>query len=222
MRIDPEDLRRHYESLSDEGLLDIDHADLVPAAQGVYAQEMARRGLHYRPERHDEEEVCERPLPVFKAAGDPDFARKLVAETDDGPPPAWLEDAACPWSAYIGPNVDYIGTGAEVQTVLREAGIPNRIVVKPPEPEPPPTPRSLYCVMVPGDLGSRACGVVERTVFNRMAVAEWRSQLQAFSDEELRALQPEDVWGALLERADSMKRAYLDEITRRNLQTASS
>jgi hypothetical protein len=51
-----------------------------------------------------------------------------------------------------------------------------------------------------------------------MAVDEWRSQLQAFSDEQLRALNPEDSWSALLDRAERMKRAYLDEIARRNLQ----
>ena len=216
MRIDPEDLRRHYESLSDEGLLDINRSDLVLVAQGIYDQEIARRGLDHPPE--EEEDAYHRPLPVFKPGENWDLASGLSADTDDGPPPAWLEDAACPWSAYIDPNVDYIGTGAEVQTALREAGIPNRIVVKPPEPEPPYTPRSLYCVMVPGDLGTRACSVVERKVFNRMALAEWRSQLQTFSDEQMRALNPEDFWGALLDRAESMKRAYLDEIARRNLQ----
>jgi hypothetical protein len=220
MRITPEDLRRRYESLSSEGLLDIDRADLASAAQAIYDQEIARRGLDHAPECDDEEEPCQPPSPVFKPAADPDFANKPGAETGDGPPPAWLEDAACPWSAYTHPGADYVGTGAEVQAALREAGIPNRIVVKPPAPEPPSTPSSLYCVMVPGELGSRAYGVVERKVFNRMAVDEWRSQLRAFSDDELRALKQEDLWGALLEKADSMKRAYLDEITRRNLQIA--
>ena len=93
-------------------------------------------------------------------------------------------------------------------------------MIKPPEPEPPWKPRSLYCVMVPGELGARAYNVVERKVFNRIAEAEWRSQLQAFSDEELRALNPEDFWGALLDRADRMKRAYLEEIARRKLLDA--
>ena len=94
--------------------------------------------------------------------------------------------------------------------------------VKPPDPKPKPpsTSHSLYCVMVPGDRATRACSVVERKVFNRMAEAEWRSQLQAFSDEELRAWNPEDFWGALLDRAERMKRAYVDEIDRRKLQSA--
>jgi hypothetical protein len=218
MRITPDDLRCHYESLSDEGLLEIDRSDLAPPAQGIYDQEIARRGLHRPPEQEDEEEAYHRPLPVLKPAENWDFASELGADTEDGPPPDWLEDAACPWSAYIYPNGDYIGTGAEVQTALRDAGIPNRIVVKPPEPEPPSTPRSLYCVMVPGDLGARACSVVERKVFNRQAEAEWRSQLQSFSDEQLRALNPDDFWGALLDRAERMKRAYLHEIAQRKQQ----
>ena len=217
MRIDPKDLRRHYESLSDQGLLDIDRSDLAPVAQGIYNQEMARRGLDHPPEQ-EEEEAYHRPLPVFKPGENRDFASEL--DTADGPPPDWLEDAACTWSTSIHPNSDHADTGAEVQTALRDAGIPNRVVVKPPEPEPPSTPRSLYCVMVPGDLAARAYSVVERKVFNRMAETEWRSQLQAFSDEQLRALNPEDCWGALLDRADRIKRAYLEEIARRKLPKA--
>lgn len=222
MRIDPEDLRRYYESLSDEGFLDIDRSDLAPVAQGIYDQEIARRGLDHPPEQ--EMEAFQRPLPIFKVGADRDIASELRADTDAGPPPVWLEDAVCTWSADIYPNGDYMVTGAEVQTALQEAGIPNRIVVKPPDPEPPSTSHrshSLYCVMVPGERGTHAYSVVERKVFNRMAEAEWRSQLQAFSDEELRALAPEDFWGALLDRAERMKRAYLDEVARRNLPPAS-
>jgi hypothetical protein len=224
MHINPEDLRCHYESLSDEGLLEIDRSDLAPVALGIYDQEIARRGLTHpqkqEQEEEQEEEAYHRPLPVFKPGKNWDPAGELGGDTDDGPPPAWLEDAACPWSAYIYPNGDYIEGGAEVQTALRDAGIPNRIVVKPPEPEPPSTPRSLYCVMVPGDLGTRACSVVEQKVFNRQAEAEWRSQLQSFSDEQLRTLNPDDFWGALLDKAERMKRAYLDEMAERKLQTA--
>ncbi len=213
-------MRRHYESLSGEGLLNIDRSDLAPVAQRIFDQEIARRGLEHPPEQEQEEESYQRPSPVFKPGLERDFASEFGADSDDGPPPAWLEDAACSWSTDIHPGVDYMGTGAEVQAALKDAGIPNRIVVKPPEPKPPSTPRSVYCVMVPGELGTRACGGVERNFFNRLAEAEWRSQLQAFSDEELGALNPEDFWGALLDKAERMKRAYRDEMARRKLQPA--
>ena len=220
MRIDPEGLRRHYESLADEGLLDIDPSDLTPMAHAVYNGELARRGLRGKPKRkeQEEEETYHRPAPVTKAAANWDVAPG--ADLGDGAPPAWLEGAACPWSAYVYPNADYAGTGAEVQAALREARIPSRVVVKPPEPEPPYTPRSLYCVMVPGELATRACSVVERKIFNRMAVDEWRSQLAAFTDEQLRGLNPEDAWGALLDKAERMKEAYEDEIARRKEEAA--
>jgi len=40
-----EDFRRHYESLSDEALLEIDTSELVELAQTCHAEEVARRGL---------------------------------------------------------------------------------------------------------------------------------------------------------------------------------
>ena len=84
MRIDPEDLRRHYESLSDEGFLDIDRSDLARVAQGIYDQEIARRGLDHPPEQ--EMEAFHRPLPIFKVGADRDIASELRADTDAGPP----------------------------------------------------------------------------------------------------------------------------------------
>ena len=88
MRIDPEDLRRHYESLSDEGFLDIDRSDLAPVAQGIYDQEIARRGLDHPPEQ--EMEAFHRPLPIFKVGADRDIASELRADTTQAHrPPGW-------------------------------------------------------------------------------------------------------------------------------------
>jgi hypothetical protein len=47
-------------------------------------------------------------------------------------------------------------------------------------------------MMDAGEHATHADSIVERKAFNRMAVAEWRSQLQSLSQEELRALNPED------------------------------
>jgi hypothetical protein len=203
MPIDAEYLRRHYESLSDEALLEIDRADLTGVAQPIFDQEIARRQLHQHPEWT---EAQENTPAVFEPG----------AIDNEGPPPEWLEEAACPWSAYEDPSADYAGQGAEVQTALQDAGIPSRIVVRPPDEEPASTPRNLYCVMVPGDFALRA-NIVVGKVFNRWAIAEWRSQLQSFTDEELLAINPADYWGALLEKAEAMKRAYQAELAERRL-----
>jgi hypothetical protein len=45
MRINPEEFRRHYDSLSDEALLDIDRDELVDVARQCYDEELARRGM---------------------------------------------------------------------------------------------------------------------------------------------------------------------------------
>jgi hypothetical protein len=45
MQIDPEEFRRHYESLSDDGLLEIERDELVDVAQQCYDGELARRGI---------------------------------------------------------------------------------------------------------------------------------------------------------------------------------
>ncbi len=64
MRIDPEDLKRHYALLSDEALLEIDAADLTDTARMCYRDEMTRRKLAPTPEapREDPEVQVEPEL----------------------------------------------------------------------------------------------------------------------------------------------------------------
>ncbi len=45
MQIDPEEFRRHYDSLSDEALIEIDESELVDVARQCYEEELARRGI---------------------------------------------------------------------------------------------------------------------------------------------------------------------------------
>ncbi len=50
MQIDPEEFRRHYDSLSDEALLEIDSDELVDVARQCYEEELARRGIAFETE----------------------------------------------------------------------------------------------------------------------------------------------------------------------------
>ena len=50
MDVTAEDFRRHYESLSDDALLEIDPDELVELARTCHADEMVRRGLSEEPE----------------------------------------------------------------------------------------------------------------------------------------------------------------------------
>src|SRR4051794_8666811 len=49
MKLNVEDLRRHYADLSDDALLDIDRHDLVELGRACYDEELARRGLKTAP-----------------------------------------------------------------------------------------------------------------------------------------------------------------------------
>ena len=45
MQIDPDEFRRHYDSLSDEALLEVNRDELVEVAQQCYDVELAHRGI---------------------------------------------------------------------------------------------------------------------------------------------------------------------------------
>jgi hypothetical protein len=67
MNANPDDLRRHYASLSDGALMAIDRSELVDVAQQCYDNERARRGW---------------PVGVR-------------VEVDQEKPPDWIKEAAC-------------------------------------------------------------------------------------------------------------------------------
>jgi len=54
VQINIEDLRQHYASLSDEGLLEIDRDELTAVAQTCYDEELEQRNLT-SPESTEEE-----------------------------------------------------------------------------------------------------------------------------------------------------------------------
>jgi hypothetical protein len=191
LKVDGEDLRRHYASLSDEALLEIDRTDLVEIAQQCYDEELARRGL---------------------TAGRPE------SDTEDGLQPDWLDDAACACTFDAYPGTDSASDAEQAREVLEAAGIPCVISH---EPQDPPAeggqPRSEYRVMVPGALNLLATSVLDKEIFNPELEADWKTHLEELSDEELRALDPDAICEGLLDRAERLKRVYHEKATRRGL-----
>ena len=90
MEIDPEQLRRQYAELSDEGLLSIDRNDLTELAQHYYDAEVAARGLDsespLETEQPDEELVL---VETFLSAEDANLGRALLRSAEI---PAYLEN----------------------------------------------------------------------------------------------------------------------------------
>lgn len=54
MDIDPEEIRRGYAEMSDEGILSLDREDLTDLARKYYDHELERRGLQPEPEKQPE------------------------------------------------------------------------------------------------------------------------------------------------------------------------
>jgi hypothetical protein len=90
--IDPQELRRHYAELSDEGLLSIKRNDLTELAQRYYDAEVRGRGLHIESSRDVEENPPQEELVVvetFLSQEEAALGRALLRSADI---PAYLEN----------------------------------------------------------------------------------------------------------------------------------
>jgi hypothetical protein len=58
MQFDPAEFQKHYASLSDDALLEIDREQLVAVAQQVYDDELAQRGITFETEAAPEPEAA--------------------------------------------------------------------------------------------------------------------------------------------------------------------
>lgn len=209
MRIDPEDIRRHYAMLSDAALFALNRAELIEMAQACYDEEVARRKAARLHEAQSLEEPSE---PFDETDEEPDD----LFEIDSGPTPDWLDEASCACTFAVNPNTTYTPELAKARTALRSAGIPCYVTVEQIEvPQNTAPLRSEYCLMVPGGLNLHAASVLDRDLFNAEQEEGWRAHLESLSDEELRKLRPEIFCAGILDRAARLKRAFEEEVARR-------
>lgn len=207
MAVDPEYLRRHYASLSDEALLDINPDELVEAARACLDAELRKREL-------DE--------PVDVAAADEDAEYDEESSDGDGSAPEWLEEGAEVYSAVVREGVMSVPQAHHARRALEAAGIPCFLDIheEEVEEEEEPAPRGpvrRWRVLVPGKLNLEATGVLQREIFNDDFEAGWRTHLEVLSDEEVAALDPRDVFCGLFDQIDRVNRAYREELVRRRL-----
>jgi hypothetical protein len=221
MQLDPEYLRQHYASLSDEAILAIDRADLVEMAQMIFDDEVGRRKL--APLRDKQRTHGPHIIP-----GQPDVLDE-EAEIDGEPPgagekPAWLEESAEVYSYTVLPGTANAPAAANARDVLEAAGIPCYLDLfeTPQEKSALPEPTHRWRLMVPGKLNLRATSVLEREIFNPEFEADWKTHLEALSDEELRAMHPQVAFCGLFDRIERVNRVYDEEIKRRRLKSESA
>ncbi len=217
MQLDPEYLRQHYDSLSDEALLAVDRNELVEIAQKILDEEVARRALvplrgtrrtqiiPTPPDLHDEEAELD---------GEP---------PDAGDEPAWLEDAAEVYSRTVNPGTTPAPDAVNARDVLQAAGIPCYLELCESTQEKNVSLEQTHYwrLLVPGELNLRATSVLERDIFNAEFEAQWKTHLEALTDEELRAMNPQVAFCGLFDRIERVSRAYDEEIARRRLKAES-
>jgi hypothetical protein len=211
MPVDPEYLRQHYASLSDEALQEIDRADLVETARQCYDYELRQRDLSSR--------LASAGPRLSKAPQTADEEVAVYAEADDaGPKPEWLDDASEVFSRVDRAGATPASDIVDARNTLEAAGVPCYLDLSdaPEEASVSPRPTRLWRLMVPGNLNLRATSVLERDIFNADFEAEWKTHLEMLSDEELRAMNPRSVFCGLFDRVERVTRSYDEEIARRD------
>ena len=212
MQVNPDDLRHYYDSLTDEALQQIDRATLTEVAQQCYDDELAQRKISSR--------GAEGPVGSHAAVtrlDQDDGGVEIDGEfdSDAGPKPAWLDDAACACSFASVPGDT---SAADAREVLLAAGIPCHVAEQRiDKARYEPALRNEYSVMVPGALNLKAISVLDKEIFNPKLEADWKVHLETLSDEDLRAMNSETICAGLLDRMNRLKRAYDEEIARRKL-----
>jgi hypothetical protein len=191
--LDLDQLRRQYESLTDEALLEVDRTELVEAAQQCYDDEVLQRGLS-----------AKRPIGV--AATDEDF----VFTPDEGEPD-WLEDGMSAMSMAEGRGGSSV---LDARDVLRRANVACYILVREPEEQGSP---SIYDLLVPPGQHLLALSVLDRDFFNPRMEEDWKAHFSVLSDDELMDMDADVLVAGMRDRIDRLVRAYEDELLKRGL-----
>ena len=206
MTIDPEEFSRHYATLSDDALLEIDPADLVEVARQRYEQELRNRNLTN--DFGDEPETG--PGEYQADSEDP----QAVGEEDDD---TWREHAICACSFAQSRDADSPAvSAAEARTVLANAGIPCFIDSDPVDPNSGARPE--YRVMIPAELRLLAESLLDKEIFNASIEADWVAHLEELPDEDLLALNADELCAGILDRAARLKKALTKELAHRGIR----
>jgi hypothetical protein len=213
VRIDPEELRRHYRMLPDKALAELKRDELTEVAQAIYDEEVQHR--ESLAVVSDVETVGQ------QAAASEEDEEELAAalEGESAPEPHWLEDSACACAFAVDSARGEVTIAARARGALRAAGIPCHIEMVSEIPaRVEPRPQTSLRLLVPGALALHATSVLDASIFNPELEADWRANFEALSDEELGELDPEVFCAGLLDRVARLKRAYGEEIARRKLK----
>ena len=204
MPIEAEQLRKHYASLSEDQLTDLDRNELTEIARKCYDEEIKRRGISF----HLADSVDGDSTAIPPHDGD---RRRFTEPKDD----EFFQ--MCGFAEVNNGQSATLDT-AEARDALEAAGIPCRVDVARIEPEPDNSPAyTEYRVLVPSSLMLHARSVLDQQVFNPKEEADWKTHLESLTNDQLLQLNEDDICAGLLDRASRLRKAYVDEIRRRKL-----
>ncbi|HLW77563.1 MAG TPA: hypothetical protein VKS01_11275 [Bryobacteraceae bacterium] len=204
--VDLEHLRRHYASLSDEALEEIDPGELVEEARALLEEEIAQRNLTVNRDGDGfETEESEDPGPQV-----------AMGSMSDGEKPDWVEDGAEVFSQMDRGGQEPAEAVLDARAALEEAGIPCYLDIRetPEQTRVDPASRE-WRLIVPCDRNLYAISVLDRDVFNDEFEGTWRAHLEVLSDEELQEMTPDQAFCGLFDRVERVKRVYQEEVDRR-------
>jgi hypothetical protein len=189
VKVDTQQLRKQYASMTDEALIELDPVDLTPDAQESLNEELARRGL--------EEDLEEVALP------------------GERPEPKWLDGGFCVSTFTANISSDAAPQAAEACDALRAAGIESYILPYEFRGKLWVNPTREFRVMVPGGKMLEATSVLDQKIFNPEIADDWRVHLETMSDEDFATIDRDVICAGFLDRAARLKQAYDDEHARR-------
>ena len=196
MDLDLNELRRQYEALSDEALLEIDRDELVDAAKQCLDQELEARKI--RPDRKQS----------VARLGD-----AIEVEWAGQEEPDWLSEAISVFTVSLKyRNDDTLQRAHDAVEILAHASIPCYVRGQGEE-----GAVEEYQLMVPVRQHLQALSVLDRDLLNAEHEADWKAHFETMSDEELLELDEDALVAGMRDRIERLVRAYEDELLKRGL-----
>lgn len=206
MAFDPEHLRKHYQSLSDDALLEIDETELVPEAAAILEAELDERGLLEPAEDGD-----------YDTEGDeegsaPSLSSRIAGRYRlDSAHQDWEEEAA-----VVLTTVELSDDIVDARRALQEIGMPAKIRREEAVTE-GGTLRAYHELIVPGQWALDAISIVDRDVLNQHAEQDWVVHFETMSDEDFSSLDIDILLAGMEDRLERLKNAYYREREARKL-----
>lgn len=194
MQVDPEFLKKHYASLSDEAFNEVDRNELVGIAQRIYDEERSTR-------------EPSSPAPSVRPATP---SKRPESE------PEWVSDATCACTFPTSQGQYDAARSEQVREALENAGIPVHVGSHTEPPPENPKPVSEIRILIPSRYSLEAESVLDHEIYNQEVEDLWKTHFEMLSDEEFKDLDFESLISGLTDRLERLRRVYQDEVDARN------